>query len=160
MDFDEDVHEEYEPQSIQDDDDWGKADARGRSPTPVYNDSIPKPRKRLVKKSSPSRDSVPVDFGLDDDDVGDSEDYGANDDGVPNLGRDDYSKSGKRKVDKGDKRRIVEKKRKGVEKVDRKLKLRKSGGGGRMRDHEADPEMKEMWDTVAGGNSEVRVVLM
>ncbi|KAK6158451.1 hypothetical protein DH2020_005765 [Rehmannia glutinosa] len=49
-------------------------------------------------------------------------------------------------------RKSVDKKRK-VEKGEKKFKVRKSGGG-RMRDHEADPEMKEMWDTVAGGDSE------
>ncbi|KAL0447721.1 UNVERIFIED_CONTAM: protein IWS11 [Sesamum latifolium] len=40
-----------------------------------------------------------------------------------------------------------------VEKGEKKFKVRKSGGR-RLRGHEADPEMKEMWDTIAGGNSE------
>ncbi|KAL0447723.1 UNVERIFIED_CONTAM: protein IWS11 [Sesamum latifolium] len=65
---------------------------------------------------------------------------------------DDYSDGEKRKREKGEKRKIAEKTRKG-EKGEKKFKMRKSGGR-RMRDHEADPEMKEMWDTIAGGNSE------
>ncbi|KAL2234631.1 UNVERIFIED_CONTAM: Protein IWS1 [Sesamum indicum] len=148
MDFDEDVQSDRdEPQQhLLHEVDDSLYESHERSPTPVYNDSKAKPRKRLIKKSS-GRDSGPGDFGLDDDDG----DFGRGDDMV-GLVRDDYSDGGKRKKEKGEKRKIVEKTRKG-EKGEKKFKMRKSGGG-RMRDHEADPEMKEMWDTIAGGNSE------
>ncbi|KAK6117009.1 hypothetical protein DH2020_049253 [Rehmannia glutinosa] len=93
--------------------------------------------QRLIKKSS-GKYPRPVDFGLDDD-VGDvGRDYAG----------DEFSDGGKRKTEKREKSRNVDKERKG-EKGDI---VRKSGG--RMRDREADPEMKEMWDTIAGGNSE------
>ncbi|KAL0393704.1 UNVERIFIED_CONTAM: Phosphomevalonate kinase, peroxisomal [Sesamum latifolium] len=94
----------------------------------------------------------PVDFGLDDDEGGDRGDYGGDEGDMAGLVRGNYSDGGKRKKEGGEKRKILEKKRKG-EKGVKKFKVRQSGGG-RMRDHEADPEMKEMWDTVAGGDSE------
>ncbi|KAH6822654.1 Transcription elongation factor family protein [Perilla frutescens var. hirtella] len=54
----------------------------------------------------------------------------------------------------GEKARSLEKKRK-AEKGEKKFKVRiRKSGGGRMKDHEADPDMKEMWDTNAGDNSE------
>ncbi|KAK4486336.1 hypothetical protein RD792_009007 [Penstemon davidsonii] len=146
MDFDEDVQSDQdEPQQDLAGDDWNNDDRR--SPTPVYDDSKVKPRKRLVKKSS-GKDSGPVDFGLDDDEG----DVGVDDDDVATMARDDFSDGGKRKRGKGEKMKSVEKKRKGG-KEEKRFKLRKSGGG-RLKDHEADPETKEMWETVAGGNSE------
>ncbi|PIN20152.1 hypothetical protein CDL12_07168 [Handroanthus impetiginosus] len=153
MDFDEDIQSDREEpqQHLLDDEDDAFYDRRERSPTPVYNDSNSKPRKRLIKKSS-GKDSGPVDFGLEDDDGDVGGDYPRDED-VAGSVRDDYSDGGKGKREKNsEKRKIVEKKRKG-EKGEKKFKVRKSGGG-RMRDHEADPEMKEMWDTIAGGNSE------
>ncbi|XP_057810042.1 protein IWS1 homolog 1-like isoform X3 [Salvia miltiorrhiza] len=153
VDFDDDVRSEGEqPHDLLDDIDDSVYDRSERSPTPVFNDSNSKPRKRLIKKSS-IKESGPLDFGLDDDDddVGDvGGDYGREDD-VAGLVRDDYSDGGKRKRDKGEKLRILEKNRKAEK--EKKFKVRKSGGG-RMKDHEADPEMKEMWDTIAGDNSE------
>ncbi|XP_073284921.1 protein IWS1 homolog 1-like [Primulina huaijiensis] len=151
MDFDEDIQSDRdEPQ--QDDGRWGYDDRRQRSPTPVYSDLKAKPRKRLIKKSSPAKDLGPVDLGLNDDEG----DYGGYDDiqEVVGMVRDDYLDDGKRKREreKGVKRKIVEKKRKG-EKGDKKFKVTRSGGG-RMRDKEVDPEMKEMWATIAGGDSE------
>ncbi|KAL7150499.1 hypothetical protein ABFS83_05G116500 [Erythranthe nasuta] len=144
MDFDEDIQSEH---------DEGDAlhDRRERSPTPVYNDSKAKPRKRLIKKSS-GKDSGPVDFGLDDDLGHVGSEYGGDED-VGGLVRGDDFDDGERRKDKGEKRKVMEKKMKGVEKGEKRFKMKKSGGG-RMRGHEADPEMKEMWDTVAGGNSE------
>ncbi|XP_075518075.1 protein IWS1 homolog 1-like [Primulina tabacum] len=151
MDFDEDIQSDRdEPQ--QDDGRWGYDDRRKRSPTPVYSDLKAKPRKRLIKKSSPAKDLGPVDFGLNDDEG----DYGGYDDiqEVAGMVRDDYLDDGKRKREreKGVKRKIVEKKRK-EEKGDKKFTVTRSGGG-RMRDKEVDPEMKEMWATIAGGDSE------
>lgn len=150
MDFDEDIQSDRdEPQ--QDDGRWSYDDRRQRSPTPVYSDSKAKPRKRLIKKSSPAKDLGPADFGLNDDEG----DYGGDDDfqEVAGMVREDYLDDGKRKREKGVKMKIVEKKRKG-EKGDKKFKVTRSGGG-RMRDKEVDPEMKEMWATIAGGDSEV-----
>ncbi|XP_047981827.1 protein IWS1 homolog 1-like [Salvia hispanica] len=146
VDFDDDVRSEGDqPQDLFDDIDDSVYDRRDRSPTPVLNDSSSRPRKRLIKKSAVNEPG-PIDFGLDDDDVGG--DYGREDD-VSGLVRDDYS--GKRKRDKNEKLRILEKNRRAEK--EKKFKVRKSGGG-RMKDHEADPEMKEMWDTIAGDNSE------
>ncbi|CAA0812067.1 Transcription elongation factor (TFIIS) family protein [Striga hermonthica] len=151
MDFDEDIQSDGdEPhQDFLDDVDGAGYDRAQRSPTPVYDDSKSKPRKRLIKKSSSGIESGPVDFGLDDDtgDVG--QDYDVDEVGIA---RENYSDGSKRKEDKGDKLKILEKKRKG-ERMEAKIKLRKSEGG-RMRDQVADPETKEMWDTVAGGDSE------
>lgn len=153
MDFNDIQSDPDEPQQqLLDDEDDTLYDRRERPPTPVYNDSKAKPRKRLVKKSS-GKDSGPVDFGLNDDDLGDvGGDYRGEDDMV-GLVRDDYSDGGKMNREKGEKRKSVEKKRK-VEKGEKRFKVRNSGGG-RMKGHEADPEMKEMWDTIAGDNSEV-----
>ncbi|XP_073133228.1 protein IWS1 homolog 1-like [Henckelia pumila] len=149
MDFDEDIQSDRdEPQ--QDEGVWGYDDRRQRSPTPVYSDSKAKPRKRLIKKSAPEKDLGPSDFGLTDD-VGD---YGGDDDiqEVAGFVREDYLDDGKRKREKGVKRKIVEKKRMG-EKGDKKFKVTRSVGG-KMKDKEVDPEMKEMWATIAGGDSE------
>lgn len=156
VDFDDDVRSEGEqPHDLLDDIDDAVYDRRERSPTPVYDGSNSKPRKRLIKKSA-VKESAPIDFGLDDEDVGDvGGDYGRDDD-VTGLVRDDYSDGGKRKRDKGEKLRSLEKNRKAEK--EKRFKVRKSGGG-RIKDHEADPEMKEMWDTIAGGNSEVITVL-
>lgn len=158
MDFDEDIQSDRdEPQQhFLDDEDDAAYDRRERSPTPVYNDSKAKPRKRLIKKSSSSKNTGPVDFGLDDDEGGDGGDYGGGEDDMAGMVRENYSDGGKRKKERGEKSKSVEKRRKGEKEV-KKFKLSKSGGG-RMRDHEADPEMKEMWDTIAGGDSEVCLV--
>lgn len=159
MDFDEDIQSDRdEPQQhlLYDEDD-AVYDRRERSPTPVYNDSKAKPRKRLIKKSSSDKDSGPVDFGLDDDEGDVGGDYGGDEDDMAGMVKESYLDGGKRKKDIGEKRKSVEKKRKG-DRGEKNFKVRKNGGG-RMRDHEADPEMKEMWDTIAGGDSEVCFVL-
>ncbi|KAL3635773.1 Transcription factor iws1 [Castilleja foliolosa] len=151
MDFDEDVQsdrDEPQQQFLVDEDDAGY-DRSQRSPTPVYNDSNAKPRKRLIKKSSSGKGSGPVDFGLDDDEDDVGGDYGGEED---DMSREKYSDGGKRKLDMGEKLKSLEKKRKG-ERVE-KIKVRKSGGERNRGHNEADPEMKEMWDTVAGGDSE------
>ncbi|CAK9153235.1 unnamed protein product [Ilex paraguariensis] len=136
-----------------DDDDWGRQQREDRSPTPVFNesDSKSKPRKRLIKKSSTSFDN---NSNFDDD---------YNDD-VVGLVRDDSdgdvatsSGGGKRKKlgkDGGGKKR--EKKLKSKHGGEKTLQTRRSGGysGGRSRDQEGDAEVKEMWDTIAGGDSE------
>ncbi|KAL6549832.1 hypothetical protein OROMI_020320 [Orobanche minor] len=154
MDFDEDIQSDQdEPQQhLFDDEDDGAYDRTKRSPTPVYNDSKAKPRKRLIKKSSSSKESGPVDFGLDDDEGDVGGDYGGDDEDMSEIVRESFSDDGKGKRDRGEKMKSLEKKRK-REREEQKIKVRKDGGG-RMRDHDADPETKEMWDTVAGGDSE------
>ncbi|XP_022878553.1 protein IWS1 homolog 1-like [Olea europaea var. sylvestris] len=157
MDFEEDVQSDRDERGLDiledgNDDGWYNNDQRERSPTPVYNDSKAKPRKRLIKKSSstPGKDSGFSDFGIEDDEGGVRRGFGVEeDDDVEGIVRDDYSDDGgKRKREKGKKRISDEKKRKG----EKKFKLRKSGGT--SRDYEADPEVKEMWETIAGGDSE------
>lgn len=146
MDFDEDVPSDGdEPQQyLLDDEDDGVDDRRERSATPVYNDSKVKPRKRLIKKFSSDNASGPVDLGLEDDEAG-----GGNDDSrATKTGKESYINSGNSKKERGEKRKNVEKKQKGEK--------HRRNGGGRMGADETDPEMKEMWDTVAGGDSEVR----
>ncbi|KAL3500019.1 hypothetical protein ACH5RR_039112 [Cinchona calisaya] len=171
MDFDDDMNSDHEPDQqrhLLDDDDEndGGWNRRERSPTPVHDEYKSKPRKRLIKKSSAASESVP-DFGLRDEDEGD---FGVGEeDDVAGLVRDESDDGGgpsssggggkRKRLGKesgggGGERRKKEKRREGKE--EKKFKVRKSGysGGGRSKDHEGDREMKEMWDTVAGGDSE------
>lgn len=152
MDFDEDMPSDTdEPQQFFLNDEEDDVHDRGEgSSTPVYNDSKVKPRKRLIKKSSSDQVSGPVDFGLEDDEVGG--DYGGDEDDRAGMVKESHTDGGKRTKERGEKRKNVEKKRKG-DTGEKNFKIRRSGGG-RMRDHETDPEMKEMWDTIAGGDSE------
>ncbi|GMH07074.1 hypothetical protein Nepgr_008914 [Nepenthes gracilis] len=147
-----------------------------RSPTPVYNESDPsdhksKGRKRLIKKSD-KHSSIPPE--LEDFADGDADGDGVfgGVDGSPleyfvrEEADDDpssYSGSKKRKS-KGLKDDESEKRR------EKKMRREKLGGSsssvGKVRDRaklslksrkegdDADPEMKEMWDTIAGGDSE------
>nr|GMD78067.1 protein IWS1 homolog 1 [Ipomoea batatas] len=155
VDFDEDIQSDHDPQdNILDDDGWDQRQ-RERSPTPVYDDDYKsKPRKRLIKKSGGGKETAP-DLGFADED-----DY---DDGMAGMVRDEsdgggpsYSDGGKRKrfekESGGEKRK--EKKR---DKGEKKFKLRKNGGysGASRRGNDGDQEeLKELWDTVAGGDSE------
>ncbi|KAL0324171.1 UNVERIFIED_CONTAM: protein IWS11 [Sesamum calycinum] len=90
MDFDEDVQSDGdEPQQhFLDNEDDAAYDRRDRSPTPVYNDSKAKPRKRLIKKSSSGKDMGPVDFGLDDDEGGARGDYGGDEGDMAGMVRE------------------------------------------------------------------------
>lgn len=157
MDFDEDMPSDTdEPQQFFLNDEEDDVHDRGEgSSTPVYNDSKAKPRKRLIKKSSSDKVSGPVDFGLEDDEVGG--DYGGDEDDRAGMVKESHTDGGKRTKERGEKRKNVEKKRKG-DTGEKNFKISRSGGG-RMRDHETDPEMKEMWDTIAGGDSEVCFLL-
>ncbi|XP_057802460.1 protein IWS1 homolog 1-like [Salvia miltiorrhiza] len=152
MDFDEDMPSDGdEPQQYLLDDEADTVhDRRERSTTPVYSDSKANPRKRLIKKYSSDKVSRPVDFGLEDEEVGG--DYsGGDEDNRAGVMKESHMGGGKRK-EGGEKRKSVEKKRKGEAEA-RNFKVKRNGGG-RVRDEEADPEMKEMWDTIAGGDSE------
>ncbi|GFZ08708.1 transcription elongation factor (TFIIS) family protein [Actinidia rufa] len=171
MDFDEDVESDPEPQgddrNLLDDEDEDEDDGswrRERSLTPVYNDSDAKskPRKRLIKKST-AADEIAPDFGIGDEDDGhDVEGIGRGDsdnDGPSSSGggkrkkvwKDGSGSSRKReKKSKSDRRE-----RHGSDKGGSKFMAKKSGySGGTSRDRNGDAEVKEMWDTIAGGDSE------
>ncbi|KAH6821513.1 hypothetical protein C2S53_017196 [Perilla frutescens var. hirtella] len=109
--------------------------ASERSPTPVGLKC-----RKLVVKIKPGNESGPVDFKL-----------GGN--GVPRLVRDDYSGGKNKKMEKGENRKSLGKK-KNVEKGEKEPRVKKSGKQ-KMRDHDEDSEINEMWDAIAGGNSEV-----
>ncbi|KAJ8774284.1 hypothetical protein K2173_009715 [Erythroxylum novogranatense] len=122
-------------------DGWDERE-RERSPTPVYDpDKVGKPRKRLVKKGGDSigKDSFGVPDFVDDD-------YG--DDGFDSMKRKRLGKEGSGKE------------RKKFGKVEKKFG--KGGGSGSKSGFmkkgvfsgKDDGEVKEMWDTIAGGDSE------
>ncbi|OVA17853.1 Transcription factor IIS [Macleaya cordata] len=125
-----------EPEDL--DEDW----RRERSPTPVhdYDSGKAKPRKRLIKKST-------------------KEDFDAGDD-IMNFVRDDSDNETYSNKRKGSKEGGSGKKENKKQKSDRRLGKgvskfsSKAGSSGRSKDHGADPEMKELWDTIAGGDSE------
>lgn len=143
-----------------DDDDDGVWRQRERSPTPIYNESDPsdpksKPRKRLIKKNGA---------------IGRTPGFGGDDDvgSVPRdfVGEEFYEPSsssmpGKKKRGKeegsGERRKEkVMKKRRHGDVVGDKERLGMKKGLGSVGHRAGDPEeMKEMWDTIAGGNSEV-----
>ncbi|XP_011074743.1 protein IWS1 homolog 1 [Sesamum indicum] len=165
MDVDEEIQSDLdEPQQHHlDDIDDSLYDSHERSPDPSYIDSKGKLQKRLIIKSprkdkaklqkrltikSPRKDSSPMDLGFNGDDGDDSKD-----DDMAEWIRHYYSDDsdgGKRKREEWAEK-FAEKMRKG-EKGEKKFKTRRSGGG-EMRDHDEDAEMKEMWDTIPGGNS-------
>nr|GEW32235.1 protein IWS1 homolog 1 [Tanacetum cinerariifolium] len=146
---DENLEDELE------DNDWNN-DRQNRSPTPVYNDSDSKskPRKRLIKKSN-VEESVP-DF------VEDLEDDVAE---FVRDGDSDGSGGGKRKkMDSASGGSAKKKKFSSGKFTDRggerdrggrngEKSGSKSKGNGKRRSGE-DAEVKEMWETVAGGDSE------
>lgn len=120
--------EPYVPTGVYDDDDDGDDWRRERSPTPLLDSAVEnagKPRKRLIKKSAAAEETAP-DF-------------------------DDAAVRKRRKEKEGGSSRRKEKRPK-KDKVSRSWS---KGGGSSSRDQDGDPEMKEMWDTIAGGDSEV-----
>lgn len=137
----------------EDEDDW----RRSRSPTPILDDDkTGKPRKRLIKKSgkdatpSPVRSESPGN-GLDDWDEDQQEEEEEASSSKKRKGYD-MLKTGMGKGESFGK----EKKKKKKEKVERGGKGWASSSslkGG--KDQGVDPEMEELWDTIAGGNSEV-----
>ncbi|XP_057976853.1 protein IWS1 homolog 1 [Malania oleifera] len=154
-DQDEPQHQLFDD-DIEDDDDWRQRD---RSPTPVYNDSEPsdlksKPRKRLIKKSA-AKERV-LEFADDEYDPSaaaivrdDLDEPSPSPPGKRKMGKEDWGGERRRKKEKGMKER-----RHGSGKD--KLGLKKGMGSSmRSKNHGDDPEeMKEMWDTIAGHDSE------
>ena len=154
MDFDE-VQSDREAEDqghllhdeIPDDDDDDEGWRRERSPTPVYGDdsvSKSKPRKRLVKKSG--RESPPHYTGVEEDDS-------------PVAFRGDVDEDGfsrKRKEKDSDGGSKGKEKRFKLDKKDKGFKSgMKKGMSRRSKDQDGDAEVKELWDTIAGGDSEV-----
>lgn len=162
VDFNEDVQYDQEQHdnfldNLDDNDVWNQRQ-RERSPTPVYNESYhkSKPRKGLIKKSS-ARESTPGFEIVDNDASG-----GSTDDDMARIMRDESDGGGPSLSPKsGGKRKMFGKEISGEkrkEKGEMKFMLRKNGGysgGSRLKDQDGDQEMKEMWDTVAGDDSEV-----
>ncbi|KAF8397472.1 hypothetical protein HHK36_016389 [Tetracentron sinense] len=139
-DMPSDREESIEPEDP--DEDW----RRERSPTPVYDSdtgSKAKPRKRLIKKSG--KESTP--------------DFDAENEAMAFVGEDSddepSSSSYKRKDSKDGGRGKKDKKFKSDGKLDKGFKLGSKGASyGSSNDQGGDPEMKEMWDTIAGADSE------
>lgn len=132
MPSDRETPEPYIPTAYgdDDDDDDGEDWRRERSPTPLLDsaaESAAKPRKRLIKKSTVSA----------------AEEF------TPDF--DEVAVRKRKKEKEGGSSRRKEKR----PKKDKGSKSWSRGGGSSSRDHEGDPEMKEMWDTIAGGDSEV-----
>ncbi|KAL0408011.1 UNVERIFIED_CONTAM: protein IWS11 [Sesamum radiatum] len=165
MDVDEEIQSDPdEPQrDLRDDINDSPRDSNEGSPDPVYIDSQGKLQKRLMIRSprkdkaklqkqliikSPRKDSSPLDFGFDGDEGDDSKD-----DDMAEWIRHYYSDDsdgGKKKREEWEKK-VAERRRK--EEKGEKNKMRRTGGG-KMRDDDANVEMKEMQDTIAGENSE------
>ncbi|KAM7525478.1 hypothetical protein LguiA_015380 [Lonicera macranthoides] len=155
MDYD-DIQSDQEPEvgnnnNLLDDDDDLPLD---RSPSPSFNDSDSKskPRKRLIKKSSTTAKETTPNLGDDYDDDGEAaaafvrdESDGGYDSGKRKKFSREDGGSGSRK-----KKLKLDRREKGGSSS--KFKVKKSSGG-RSRDHEGD-DVKEMWDTIAGGDSE------
>lgn len=148
------------------DDDWN----RGRSPTPVYGDdggagSSSKPRKRLLKKGGGGGGGggMPGDDGL--------EDFGLED-----VDADPAAEAKKRKgssalrdLARGGAGKEKEKKRRreddgrgrdsGMVREKRGSGGGGRGGGGEVQD-DGEREIQELWDTIAGGDSEVILIAL
>ncbi|KAK9122331.1 hypothetical protein Syun_019948 [Stephania yunnanensis] len=119
-------------------------DVTVQTPVHEFDDSGSKamPRKRLVKKSG-DRERTP-DFGIEDEE--------------PAFIRNEFASeppsSQKRKGSKEDGFRKKEKKLKGDKKFDKGGKMSSKGGSLSAICPGRDREMKELWDTVAGADSE------
>ncbi|KAK9128279.1 hypothetical protein Syun_017076 [Stephania yunnanensis] len=119
-------------------------DVTVQTPVHEFDDSVSKvkPRKRLAKKSG-DRERTP-DFGIEDEE--------------PAFMRDEFASeppsSQKRKGSKEDGFRKKEKKLKGDKKFDKGGKMSSKGGSLLAIYPGRDREMKELWDTVAGADSE------
>lgn len=150
----DDVPSDREPSPYtgnQFDDDSGDEWRRERSPTPAYDqDKVGKPRKRLVKKgakeSSPEHSGSPVGqaFGGEDlDDWEEEEPVKKKKSSSGKLGKDSSGQKEKRKV---------------LPKPGRSAGKASSSGskgyGVGSADHESDLEVQELWDTIAGDDSE------
>ncbi|XP_076910986.1 protein IWS1 homolog 1-like [Bidens hawaiensis] len=155
MDFDDGFQSDHDNNNdnledeVDDNNDW-------QAPVFDDSDSTSRPRKRLIKKST-AEEAVP-DFGMDDD----------VEDDVAAFVRDESDGGGKRKKVSGDggsaSGKKMEKKFNSSKFSDKGGRSGEKGGSkfkgsgssskrsGRSGGHDA--EVKEMWDTIAGGDSE------
>ncbi|KAL5541065.1 hypothetical protein UlMin_002430 [Ulmus minor] len=139
IESDRDRSPEPQQQNLLDDDALQDDDWRGRerSQTPVHDaeasGSKSKPRKRLIKKSHAAREVSAPDF-VDDED-----------------GDEGFGSEGKRKHLGGSGKK--EKRHKGESKFGSASRLQKRGFSDKAG-RDQDGEVKEMWDTIAGGDSE------
>lgn len=129
---------------------------RDRSQTPVYepdqSESKSRPRKRLVKKGAGA--GKVSDVGLDD--LAD-DDEGFRGGGAGDFGRESSEEERrlKRKIAKEGGSGKKEKRLKGEKKHGTKSGISKKGMGYSGSGSRDDGDVKEMWDTIAGGDSEV-----
>ncbi|GJU15406.1 protein IWS1 homolog 1 [Tanacetum coccineum] len=137
-----------------DDNDWDN-DRQNRSPTPVYNesDSKSKPRKRLIKKTT-VEESVPDFVDEVEDDVAEFVREDSDGSGGGKRKKMDSASGGSAKKKKFSSGKFTDR---GGERERGGRSGEKSGskskGNGKRRSGE-DAEVKEMWETVAGGDSE------
>ncbi|XP_050233944.1 protein IWS1 homolog 1 [Mercurialis annua] len=153
MDYDDVPSPEQQAQEndllLEDDDvdGWGEQESE-RPRTPVYNhnDKAEKPRKRLVKKNGnlgigekgySSNNTFEIPELVDEDDVDDGDRFGKK---RKSFGKDSYEKSSSKKFSR-------------VEKKSTRGGSSSSKSKGKLYGKE-DGEVKEMWDTIAGGDSE------
>jgi transcription factor SPN1 len=120
--------------------DW----TRDRSPTPVHDGgagSSSKPRKRLLKKGG---GGVPGDDGLED---ADAAKQGKGSSALRDLARGGSGKEKKRRREHDGRDSGMVREKRGF-----------SAGGDQVDDGER--EIRELWDTIAGGDSEVNTVIL
>jgi transcription factor SPN1 len=151
MDYDgeqSDREQSPEPRQgfLEDDEDEGEWQ-RERSETPVYDAEASsmkaKPRKRLIKKGDPvSAKEIVTPSLVDEDEDEDEEDFERN-----SKKWKEGKSGGKETRHKGEKR--------GFSSVGKSDYGRSSKRGGFSSGKDRDGEVKEMWDTIAGGDSEV-----
>ncbi|XP_012085950.2 protein IWS1 homolog 1 [Jatropha curcas] len=150
--------EPHQDDLVEDDvDGWGEQE-RERSQTPVYdNDKVEKPRKRLVKKSNSGMGEkgsfVVPELVDEDEEEGFGREYAMEGKKRKKLGKEGAGSSGKerKKVIKGDKK-YGNSGGKGASHS--KSGLLKKGMYSEKLAGKEDGEVKEMWDTIAGGDSE------
>jgi transcription factor SPN1 len=143
-----------EPQPLPYDDleddlgDW----TRDRSPTPVHDagaGSSSKPRKRLLKKGGGGAD-LPGDDGL--------EDWGLEDADAGAAAKKGKGSSSLRDMARGGSGMEKKRRREDNGREKRRFSGGKASGGGdghRFQDDDGEREIRELWDTIAGGDSEV-----
>lgn len=139
-------------------DGWGEQE-RERSQTPVYDtDKVERPRKRLVKKSGAGvegkEDYVVPELVDEDEDGGFRRDHSMEGKKRKKLGKEGAGSSGKdRKKHSSGEKTYGSSGGKGVSGSKSGL-MKKGIHSGKLAGKE-DGEVKEMWDTIAGGDSEV-----
>lgn len=141
--------EPMDPIDDDDDGDW----RRERSPTPVLDSAVEgkdgKLRKRLVKKSamesSPDRGWSPAAAGLED---WEEETLEKKRKKAPSLKEGKGGSGGKEKKRKSSSSKVEQSAGKG-------FKSGTKGYRGGSNDRAGDPEIKELWDTIAGADPEV-----